>query len=97
MHSMGNGEKHNFDPLISRSESVGNTLSDIFSDSDNERANGDPKEEKNDGELEFQSGISDKLLVSIVEQCACDSINIPASFPLKPIVDNCSQYKAMKL
>ena len=94
MHKMGIGEKSNFDPLISGSESFGNMLSDIFSDSDNKRANSDPKEEKNDEELEFQSGISDELLVSIVEQCECDSIKIPPSSPLKPIVDNCSQYKS---
>ena len=61
MHSMGIGEKHNFDPLISGSESVGNTLGDIFSDSNNERANSDPNEKKNDEELEFQSDISDEL------------------------------------
>ena len=95
MHSMGTVEKRNFDPLISRRESVGNVLGDIFGDSDNERAKSDPREEKNDEELEFQSGISDELLVSIVERCECDSINIPPSSPLKSIVDNHDTVKPM--
>ena len=43
MHSMGTSKKRNFDPLISGCESVGNMLSDTFSDSDNERAVKDHK------------------------------------------------------